>query len=193
MSNENKTALMAEEILKKHSENSAKCEVIYNKTHEAIIDAMQEFASLQTQDKDKEIAELKDENKMYFKTMESIRDFFRDNNIKMNADNPDTLLTHFILKGQDYLNEYRFHLSTIESQQKEIEELKYELATSNAQLLTTNTVIIPSIQSQLSEVTKERDEAVRNAFNESRLTHPMVGFKHDTFEDYLKSLTPTKE
>ena len=59
MSNENKTALMAEEILKKHSENSAKCEVIYNKTHEAIIDAMQEFASLQTKEKDKEIEELK--------------------------------------------------------------------------------------------------------------------------------------
>ena len=61
MSNENKTALTAEEILKKHSENSAKCKVIYNKTHEAIIDAMQEFASLQTEAKDKEIEELKSE------------------------------------------------------------------------------------------------------------------------------------
>lgn len=30
--------------------------------------------------------------------------------------------------------------------------------------------------------------AARKAFEESRLTHPMVGFKHDTFEDYLKWL-----
>ncbi len=28
---------------------------------------------------------------------------------------------------------------------------------------------------------------MRDCFNESRLTHPMVGFKFDTFEDYLKS------
>lgn len=27
---------------------------------------------------------------------------------------------------------------------------------------------------------------LKEAFEESRLTHPMVGFKHDTFNDYLK-------
>jgi len=32
-------------------------------------------------------------------------------------------------------------------------------------------------------------KAMEDAFNESRLTHPMVGFKHDTFQDYLNSLT----
>lgn len=27
-------------------------------------------------------------------------------------------------------------------------------------------------------------------FEQSRLTHPMAGFKHDTFEDYLNSMQP---
>jgi hypothetical protein len=31
----------------------------------------------------------------------------------------------------------------------------------------------------------ERDDH-EHAFNESRKTHPMVGFKHDTFEQYYK-------
>lgn len=33
---------------------------------------------------------------------------------------------------------------------------------------------------------------LRDAFEQSRLTHPMVGFKHDTFEDYLKWKGETK-
>jgi len=33
---------------------------------------------------------------------------------------------------------------------------------------------------------KER-EVIETAFEESRLTHPMVGFKHDTFEEYFTS------
>jgi hypothetical protein len=35
-------------------------------------------------------------------------------------------------------------------------------------------------------------EEMRKAFEQSRLTHPMVGFKYDTFEDYLKSLQPNE-
>lgn len=30
----------------------------------------------------------------------------------------------------------------------------------------------------------EEREQMLNAFQESRLTHPMIGFKHETFEDY---------
>lgn len=30
------------------------------------------------------------------------------------------------------------------------------------------------------------EEDLRNSFDESRLTHPMIGFKHQTFKDYLK-------
>ena len=126
MSNENKTALTAEEILKKHSENSAKCEVIYNKTHDAIIDAMQEFASLKTKEKDKEIERLdkgwSDKNDECFKQVESLQ-------------------------------------STIESQQKEIEELKTSIEgvfgwrEKNHHL----TISEKQLKSQLSEVTKERD------------------------------------
>ena len=117
MRNKNKTALTAEEILKKHSENSAKCEVIYNKTHDAIIDAMQEFASLKTKEKDKEIERLdkgwSDKNDECFKQVESLQ-------------------------------------STIESQQKEIEELKRENEI--------NLKIIIQDNQKLDLVTKERDE-----------------------------------
>jgi hypothetical protein len=34
---------------------------------------------------------------------------------------------------------------------------------------------------QAKEMEKEQTE---HAFNESRLTHPMIGFKHETFKDY---------
>lgn len=30
--------------------------------------------------------------------------------------------------------------------------------------------------------------ALKDCFEESRLTHPMIGFKHATFEDYIASL-----
>ena len=33
------------------------------------------------------------------------------------------------------------------------------------------------------------EEDMRKCFDESRLTHPMVGFKHDTFDSYLKSIS----
>ena len=37
---------------------------------------------------------------------------------------------------------------------------------------------------QAKKVERQQTE---DAFNESRLTHPMIGFKHETFKDYLKS------
>ena len=36
---------------------------------------------------------------------------------------------------------------------------------------------------QAKEIEKEQ---MLNAFQESRLTHPMIGFKHETFVDYYK-------
>jgi hypothetical protein len=36
-------------------------------------------------------------------------------------------------------------------------------------------------------------EQIEDAFEESRLTHPMIGFKHETFEDYYKKTFNTKE
>lgn len=33
-------------------------------------------------------------------------------------------------------------------------------------------------------------EEMEDAFNEARLTHPMIGFKHTTFEDYINSKSP---
>lgn len=38
-----------------------------------------------------------------------------------------------------------------------------------------------------AEKAKEMEkEQMLNAFQESRLTHPMIGFKHETFVDYYK-------
>ena len=40
---------------------------------------------------------------------------------------------------------------------------------------------------ELFEQAKEMEkEQMLNAFQESRLTHPMIGFKHETFVDYYK-------
>lgn len=36
-------------------------------------------------------------------------------------------------------------------------------------------------------------EELRQCFEESRLTHPMVGFKHETFEQYLEWFDKQKE
>jgi hypothetical protein len=35
---------------------------------------------------------------------------------------------------------------------------------------------------------KWADEDMKECFNESRLTHPMIGFKHTTFKEYLQTL-----
>lgn len=41
---------------------------------------------------------------------------------------------------------------------------------------------------QTGFTSEELLQARRDAFDESRKTHPMIGFKHDTFEDYINSL-----
>jgi hypothetical protein len=38
----------------------------------------------------------------------------------------------------------------------------------------------------------EKEQMV-NAFEESRLTHPMIGFKHETFKDYYNETFKTNE
>jgi hypothetical protein len=47
------------------------------------------------------------------------------------------------------------------------------------------------------EVLKKANEMEKkqmlNAFEESRLTHPMIGFKHETFEDYYNETVYTNE
>jgi hypothetical protein len=47
------------------------------------------------------------------------------------------------------------------------------------------------------EVLKKANEMEKkqmlNAFEESRLTHPMIGFKHETFEDYYNETVYANE
>ena len=51
-----------------------------------------------------------------------------------------------------------------------------------------------SEQIQWFEQAKEMEkEQMVNAFEKSRLTHPMIGFKHETFKDYYKETFNTNE
>jgi hypothetical protein len=46
---------------------------------------------------------------------------------------------------------------------------------------------LPSDWEFLEEMSKKIEkEQIEDAFEESRLTHPMIGFKHKTFKDYYK-------
>jgi hypothetical protein len=50
------------------------------------------------------------------------------------------------------------------------------------------------IPSHIIEQAKEMEkEQMVNAFEESRLTHPMIGFKHETFVEYYKKTFNTNE
>jgi hypothetical protein len=49
------------------------------------------------------------------------------------------------------------------------------------------------IPSHIIEQAKEMEkEQMVNAFEESRLTHPMIGFKHETFVEYYNKTFNTK-
>ena len=49
------------------------------------------------------------------------------------------------------------------------------------------------IPSHIIEQAKEMEkEQMVNAFEESRLTHPMIGFKHETFVEYYNETFNTK-
>ena len=39
-------------------------------------------------------------------------------------------------------------------------------------------------KSEIAKAKEMEKEQMLNAFQESRLTHPMIGFKHETFLDY---------
>ena len=69
---------------------------------------------------------------------------------------------------------------------KEIDLVKYKSAIETAVKLVVNGDF--DIRIKDNELCKWTDEDMRKCFNESRLIHPMAGFKHDTFEDYIKSL-----
>ena len=58
------------------------------------------------------------------------------------------------------------------------EELKANL---KKVILESDSELMESLFEQAKEMEKEQ---MLNAFQESRLTHPMIGFKHETFLDY---------
>jgi hypothetical protein len=52
---------------------------------------------------------------------------------------------------------------------------------------------VPYWKIKLEKAKEMEKEQMLNAFEESRLTHPMIGFKHETFEDYYKKTFNTNE
>jgi hypothetical protein len=51
------------------------------------------------------------------------------------------------------------------------------------------TMPIEYIIQKAKEMQKQQ---IERAFNESRLTHPMIGFKHETFEQYYNETFKSK-
>jgi hypothetical protein len=51
-------------------------------------------------------------------------------------------------------------------------------------------LLMMAAMKQAKEMEKEQ---MVNAFEESRLTHPMIGFKHETFVEYYKKTFNTNE
>lgn len=133
----NKTALTAEEKLANEILEAIKwmTQLRYDrKWSQEVAPLLVGYASLQTQEKDKEIAELKAERDSHFQDSQDLRN------------------TNFDLQ------------STIESQQKEIEELKRAIEDEKKVCLRVMDYN-SELESQLSEVTKERDKYKLAFFN----------------------------
>jgi len=43
------------------------------------------------------------------------------------------------------------------------------------------------LEAEIEKIHLKQKEELKDAFNESRKTHPMLGFKHETFNDYYKT------
>lgn len=67
-----------------------------------------------------------------------------------------------------------------------IRDINKQHADENLVLYRNNYNEIPSVEESESE-SKYTDDDMKNCFNESRLTHPMLGFKHTTFDEYIKN------
>jgi hypothetical protein len=49
------------------------------------------------------------------------------------------------------------------------------------------------LEDEWEEALKMEKKKIEDAFEESRLTHPMIGFKHETFKDYYNETFNTNE
>lgn len=146
-----------------------------------IIHAMQDFASLQTQEKDKEIERLKKYcasegalNSVQRMKLDKVeRDkikFSEEQNIKLHEENEELIV--LIESQQKELESFGIILRSkndqLDSQQKEIEVLIEKLDKKQLKITSLESEVveleikknsyITSYESQLSEVTKERDE-----------------------------------
>lgn len=173
MSNENKTALTADEILLNDSLDSPK----QSYTSEIIVRTMEKYASLQTQEKDKEIAELKERNETLELELEKTKKSSKE----------------WCDKAMEKHSYNRKLQSTIESQQKEIEGISEINRKFIDDAIITAT---HELKSQLDSVTKERDE-LREGLEFMRLNFKDIK-RHDVdmgyYIKYIETLlNQTKE
>ena len=174
MSNENKTALTAEDNIiwwfMQFCEAKGDYYIITDKNLLLFSSKLSEDTSRQTQEKDKEIAELK--------SSLACSERFRI----------EDAASHNYEKIQDWERIKKLQ-STIESQQKEIEELKRAIEDEKKVCLRVMDYN-SELESQLSEVTKERDEL--RVWNKAIVSLMNEHYNGLTIDEVLK-LTPTKE
>jgi len=85
------------------------------------------------------------------------------------------------------------HLSVIVGDQKTLLRTLYKIEKplEKYELLKFDAMDEPKRNLTVFEIIKSSDyfkELLEKCFNESRLTHSMIGFKHETFEDYFKTI-----
>ena len=71
--------------------------------------------------------------------------------------------------------------------EKIIEEINNELQTLegfDGKEITGSRIALEFVKKVAIKAKEMEKEQMLNAFQESRLTHPMIGFKHETFVDY---------
>lgn len=187
MSNENKTALTVKEIFNEIYEENKETLKFFDKRTLAL-GFVKGFnaASLQTQEKDKEIAELKMKC-----NVEVVNQYIDDNHkLMIKAEELKGLTTYLNAKIASYEIDLSNSNQTIESQQKDIEELKTSIEgvfgwrEKNHHL----TISEKQLKSQLSEVTKERDE-LREGMQK------IATYRSESISSQIARnlLTPTKE
>ena len=76
----------------------------------------------------------------------------------------------------DFLWENLKHINSLQNRD--------EISEGNANVMRVNCIL---------QARKMEKEQMVNAFEESRITHPMIGFKHETFKEYYNETFKTNE
>ena len=199
---ENKTAITAEQIIDKVNSNLYS-EVITNASRSVAIREINEFALQQTDSirkelekktqvlsdiiviKDDTIERLKEELAEKEKERQQLK--FEVITLESKADKLNNDCIDLSEELGSLKDANRFLHSQIEQQLKQIADLK-EQQNNDIEAIQTLMSDKEHLQSSLNKAKSENGKLVELAFNESRLTHPMLGFKHKDFNEFKQSI-----